>query len=457
MKSELFFLNADPLLRDECSQILQCPEQTFPIRYLGLPLTFKKLNKSDFTPLITSFEEKLDTWSSSLLSMAGRLVLVNSCLSTLPVYFMSVFKLPRWVIKELDSIRRAYLWQGHSKKKKLITIAWDKVCSPKIVGGLGVLELESFNSALLAKWLWKWFSATHSPWQSLVRSLFEHNTFLPQNSPLMLAFQQILPAFHAVTFFSIGNGAIVLFWHHNWGLGLLALTFPILYSFSLDHDISVANFLQALTSPLNLFRPSFMSSLSAQTQFNTLSQQLYNSTVIPTTLSQDQIHCKLTSNCLTSSSFYKFLKVFPKIPSELNHIWKLLLPPRLKTFLWLMLHNKLPTIDNLQKRGLPIVNRCCLCKNCSESIAHTFGSCSFFKDVTNLALNRTGTTRWHLQDLHPSAIIAGNFTNKQRELLTFSCYFTWRERCSRTVSDHTSDSNTVAFLILEEWRLLNPD
>jgi hypothetical protein len=39
----------------------------------------------------------------------------------------------------------------------------------------------------------------------------------------------------------IGNGATISFWMHNWGMGFLKYEFSILFSFALDHSISVQN------------------------------------------------------------------------------------------------------------------------------------------------------------------------------------------------------------------------
>jgi hypothetical protein len=32
-------------------------------------------------------------------------------------------------------------------------------------------------------------------------------------------------------------------------------------------------------------------------------------------------------------------------------IWKVVVPPKVQLFLWLLSHNKLATVDNLKKRG----------------------------------------------------------------------------------------------------------
>lgn len=38
--------------------------------------------------------------------------MVNSVLTALPTYWMSIFRLPAWVIKKIDQLRRDFLWTG---------------------------------------------------------------------------------------------------------------------------------------------------------------------------------------------------------------------------------------------------------------------------------------------------------------------------------------------------------
>ena len=47
-------------------------------------------------------------------------------------------------------------------------VAWEKVCLPRELGGLGIQNLASFNQALLGKWLWRFgHEATHL-WQRVI-------------------------------------------------------------------------------------------------------------------------------------------------------------------------------------------------------------------------------------------------------------------------------------------------
>ena len=46
-----------------------------------------------------------------------------------------------------SKIQRDFLW-GESK---VHLVGWDKVCAPKVNGGLGIRKLTTFNKALLGK------------------------------------------------------------------------------------------------------------------------------------------------------------------------------------------------------------------------------------------------------------------------------------------------------------------
>lgn len=56
--------------------------------------------------------QKLSGWAAKHMSIAGRLVLLNVVLSALPMYFMMVMQLPKWVIRKIEKIRRKFMWHG---------------------------------------------------------------------------------------------------------------------------------------------------------------------------------------------------------------------------------------------------------------------------------------------------------------------------------------------------------
>jgi uncharacterized protein YqhQ len=63
--------------------------------------------------LIKVIQNKLSGEKTSMLSVSGRLTLLNVTLSLMFIFFMSTFMLLKWIIKEIDKIRRNFLWHGH--------------------------------------------------------------------------------------------------------------------------------------------------------------------------------------------------------------------------------------------------------------------------------------------------------------------------------------------------------
>ncbi|GJT85440.1 hypothetical protein Tco_1067157 [Tanacetum coccineum] len=67
-----------------------------------------------------------------------------SCLNRswgLPIYYiMSIFKVPKGVLKTMESIRSKFFNGVDSSDRKISWVAWDNVLASKLNGGLGVLE-----------------------------------------------------------------------------------------------------------------------------------------------------------------------------------------------------------------------------------------------------------------------------------------------------------------------------
>jgi hypothetical protein len=75
----------------------------------------RQLLNSKWHKVEERFEKKLSCWKAKYLSYGGRLVHLNSVLSSLLMFMMSFFELPKGVSKILI-ISDHIFWQGSSEK-----------------------------------------------------------------------------------------------------------------------------------------------------------------------------------------------------------------------------------------------------------------------------------------------------------------------------------------------------
>jgi hypothetical protein len=78
-----------------------------------------KLHVADWIPIIEKLLKRLDDWKGSSLSMGGRLVLINSCLSNLPVYAMSMYWLPMSTISKNGLCQEKIFLAGREFEKDI--------------------------------------------------------------------------------------------------------------------------------------------------------------------------------------------------------------------------------------------------------------------------------------------------------------------------------------------------
>jgi hypothetical protein len=127
-------------------QQFPCAVDDFLCKYLGLPLTLKRLKKEHIQPMIDRLADQLPGWKADLLTRAGRKVHVQFVLTSMLIYLVMALDLPQWAHKEFDKIRRNYFWRGHKEAKGgHCLVAWDAVCRPIELGGLSISNLRNLN------------------------------------------------------------------------------------------------------------------------------------------------------------------------------------------------------------------------------------------------------------------------------------------------------------------------
>jgi hypothetical protein len=99
-KSCFLLINLDVTKTTQLAVVFGCQIGTFPFTYLGLPIGLTRLKVKDYLSLITKVERRLNS-ISSWLSMAGRLILVNSTYSAMPIFAMCTLKVSVTVINDI--------------------------------------------------------------------------------------------------------------------------------------------------------------------------------------------------------------------------------------------------------------------------------------------------------------------------------------------------------------------
>jgi len=182
------------------STTFQCTTSSFPTIYLGLPISDKKL-RCGLLSWIEKVANKLPGWKASMMTLAGRAVLVRFILTAIPIYLLLAIKVPKWFIRTIDKIRRGFLWKGRKDiNGGSCLVAWEKVMTPIDLGGLGIHNLDIMGWALQMRWFWIEKTKPDRPWAGLVVPLH----------PNMVA----MFAISVIT--NVGNGLNTLFCTDGW-------------------------------------------------------------------------------------------------------------------------------------------------------------------------------------------------------------------------------------------------
>ena len=79
----------------------------------------------------------------------------------IPTYSMSIFKIPKSVCEDINSVLAKYWWGQTKSEKKIHWINWKRLCTPKNRGGMEFRDIHAFN-LLLAKLAWRLVIRSHS-------------------------------------------------------------------------------------------------------------------------------------------------------------------------------------------------------------------------------------------------------------------------------------------------------
>nr|GEX29029.1 hypothetical protein [Tanacetum cinerariifolium] len=130
------------------------------------------------------------------VKVGGRLSLLKSVLTSIPLYHMSIFKVPIGVLNHLESIRRNFFYGVDGSDRKLAWIGWNMVLTSK----KNVSSFFAHNRALLFKWAWRFLTDGLSLWTHFIKAIFgnkealDTHKLIPRRSPC----QDVILAIHSL-------------------------------------------------------------------------------------------------------------------------------------------------------------------------------------------------------------------------------------------------------------------
>ncbi|GAA0149139.1 hypothetical protein LIER_36871 [Lithospermum erythrorhizon] len=108
--------------------------------YLSWSSGQQRRKKTFIYYLIAKVSSNDQGWNHKSLSYSGRMVLIQSVLQALPMYYMQSLELPIGVTQRLQKIFNQFLWGSTTDAKHIHWCSWQKACLPFDEGGLILQE-----------------------------------------------------------------------------------------------------------------------------------------------------------------------------------------------------------------------------------------------------------------------------------------------------------------------------
>ncbi|GKB10992.1 hypothetical protein Tco_0844915 [Tanacetum coccineum] len=249
-KSKLTGIGVNKDHIDLVATLMGCSTFEPPFHYLGVKVEAPMSRKNSWKDVISKISSCLSKWKLKTLSIGGRLTLPKSVLTAIPIFYMSLYKVPVGILNEMEAIRRDFFNGIGKSKRKMVWIRWENILASKKNGGLGVSSFFSINRALLFKWLWRFLSQDSSLWSRFIKAIHGEKGAIDTHIYSIKGFvwldlmRDVFSLKHkgidllAVIKRKLGNGENTIFWNDKRiGESTLKTKYPRL--FALEHCKSI--------------------------------------------------------------------------------------------------------------------------------------------------------------------------------------------------------------------------
>ena len=458
-------LNQD---RKEIGEELGNMTEAISGKYLGLPMAIGKSKRQVFEYVKRKISDKMQGWKQKLLSPGGKEVLIKAVVMAIPNYTMSCFKLPRSLCKDIGSRIAKFWWENGEGENRMHWASWKKLTEVKGKGGIGFRDLEAFNTALLAKQIWRFITAPNLLVSRVMKAKYMKDQWQEKKPPSSSswAWKSIHSARHLLLnglWKRIGDGSTVEIWKDKWITGS---------SNGKPASAKPANCKMQKVS--DLIMEGKWDKLKLQRVFNQEEAKLIANIPLSIFRRKDRMFWKDSkSGSYTVKSGYARAKQERQSEGRREeageetsweirkhtiwkNLWKLNVKAKLKHFMWKVLQNCLPVKEVIHKRtgkGDPI---CEGCGEATETVEHLFFHCPIAETTWKMApvkwegamLLRDNIWRWW------ETVIQAKEENQGRDRVNITInllWQLWKARNKRIFEHRVIEERDVVQVAQQEW------
>ncbi|RVW74087.1 putative ribonuclease H protein [Vitis vinifera] len=344
---------------EELAAELGCKLGALPAVYLGLPLGANHKNASSWDGVEERMRRRLAQWKRQYISKGGRITLIKSTLASIPIYLLSLIRIPKVVAKRIEKIQRDFLWGGGSLEGKVHLINWQVVCSPKEEGGLGIRKIDLLNKTLLGKWVWRYAYEKDNLWKKAIGVKYGQEgcgwrtkeVCGPYGVGLWKEIMKEAEWCWESMDLKVGKGNRVLFWMDKWcGNEALSQTFPQLFTLAGHKNAKVCEVWDS-----SLGQGGWNLSLARDFndwEIDQIGEMLNLLKDFRISQEEDSVRWKREGNgVFGAKGAYRSLSGHSVGAFPNRRIWMDRVPTKVSFFAWEAAWGKILTLDKLQRRG----------------------------------------------------------------------------------------------------------
>nr|GEV38254.1 RNA-directed DNA polymerase, eukaryota, reverse transcriptase zinc-binding domain protein [Tanacetum cinerariifolium] len=360
-KSKIMGVHVNSNKVNMAAQQLGCLVLKAPFIYLGSMVGGIMSKTNAWNDVVDKVRNRLSKWKMKMLSIGGRLTLLKSVLGSMPIYRMSMFKVPTGVLNSLENIRCQF-FNGHEYNGiKASWVKWKMALTSKEIGGLGVSSLYALNRGLLIKWLWRFYSNDSSLWTRVIKAIHGvdgkvDSVIKACNRSCWLNIVREVDVLKnrgidikSLIHIKIGDGTRTVFWEDIWNKkGRLKNLFPRLYALETS---------KAATVETKIGNGSVTDSFRRLPRGGAEQQQLEEMLTLVNSISlvpmADKMYWDLDSaGDFSVASVRKMIddRWLPRSDSKTR--WINYIPIKINVLAWKIMSNAIPSRFNISKRAL---------------------------------------------------------------------------------------------------------